>query len=161
MSICTIMMKWMFCLSCFLLSMFQFVYNIFIMVHWKTYSTLFIANFDDYILILIENKSIWFFLDICFIFCSILKQCQLKIWRKDTVSFLAHLSQRLRWAFLIKICPLSVIVVDIVVVVVNFSHFHLLLQNHALGQFQPNLAQSIHGWKGFKLFKCSFPRGRQ
>ena len=42
-------------------------------------------------------------------------------------SFLAHLSQWLKWAFLIKICPLSVIVV---VVVLNFSHFHLLLRNH-------------------------------
>ena len=39
--------------------------------------------------------------------------------------FIAHLSRRLKWAFLIKICPLSV-----VVVVVNFSHFHLLLKNH-------------------------------
>ena len=39
--------------------------------------------------------------------------------------FLAHLSQRLKWAFLINICPLSVFVV----VVINFSHFHLLLQN--------------------------------
>ena len=45
--------------------------------------------------------------------------------------FLAHLSQRLKWAFLIKICQLSVVVVVVVnVVVVNFSHFHLLLQNH-------------------------------
>ena len=35
-----------------------------------------------------------------------------------------HLSRRLMWAFLIKICPLSVVVVA-VVVVVNFSHFHL------------------------------------
>ena len=33
-------------------------------------------------------------------------------------------------AFLIKICPLSVAVVVVVGVVVNFSHFHLLLQNH-------------------------------
>ena len=32
------------------------------------------------------------------------------------------------WAFLIKICPMSVVVV--VVVGANFSHFHLLLQNH-------------------------------
>ena len=39
--------------------------------------------------------------------------------------FLAHLSQRIKWAFLIKICPLSFFGV-----VVNFSHFHLLLQNH-------------------------------
>ena len=40
------------------------------------------------------------------------------------ITFLAHLSWRFKWAFLIKICPLSI------VVVVNFSHFHLLLQNH-------------------------------
>ena len=144
------MMKWMFCLSCFLLSMFQFVYNIFIIVHWKTYSTLFIANFDDYILILIENKSICFFLDICFIFCSILKQCQLKIWRKNTVSFLTHLSQMLRWAFLIKICPLSVIVV-----VVNFSHFHLLLQNH-----WANFNQTWHK-VGIQVVQMLFSKGRQ
>ena len=39
-------------------------------------------------------------------------------------TFLAQLSRRLKWAFLIKICLLSI------VVVVNFSHFHLLLQNH-------------------------------
>ena len=47
--------------------------------------------------------------------------------------FLSHLSRKLKWAFLIKICPLSVVVdgvVVVVVVVVNFSHFHLLLQNH-------------------------------
>ena len=42
--------------------------------------------------------------------------------------FSAHLSRRLKWAFLIKICPLSVVVV--VVVFINFSHFRLLLQNH-------------------------------
>ena len=43
-----------------------------------------------------------------------------------TGNFLAHLSRRLKWAFLIKICPLPVVVVVIVVVVVvaNFSHFH-------------------------------------
>ena len=43
------------------------------------------------------------------------------------ISFLAHLSRRLKWAFLITICPLSFVVV---VVVVNYSHFLLLLQNH-------------------------------
>ena len=43
------------------------------------------------------------------------------------VLFLAHLSQRLKWALLITICPFSVVVV---VVVVNFSYFLLLLQNH-------------------------------
>ena len=39
--------------------------------------------------------------------------------------FLAHLSRRLKWVFLFKISPLS-----FVGVVVNFEHFHLLLQNH-------------------------------
>ena len=41
---------------------------------------------------------------------------------------LAHLSQRLKRAFLIKVCPLSIIVV-VIVVVVKFSHFRLLLLN--------------------------------
>ena len=49
---------------------------------------------------------------------------------KSIRNFFAHLSQRLKWAFLIKICPLSVVVVVVVVgVVVNISHFYLL-QNH-------------------------------
>ena len=43
--------------------------------------------------------------------------------------FLANLSRRLKLAFLVKICPFSVVVV-VVVVGVNFSHFHLLLQKH-------------------------------
>ena len=64
-------------------------------------------------------------------------------------NFLAHLSQRLKWAFLIKICLLSVVVFVVVVVVVNFSHFHLLLQN--------NLAQSILGWRGFKFVQMKGP----
>ena len=38
-----------------------------------------------------------------------------------SVLFLANPRQKLKWALLIKICPLSV-----VVVVINFSHFHLL-----------------------------------
>ena len=49
--------------------------------------------------------------------------------------FLAHLSLRLKWAFLITICQLSVVVV----VVVNFSYFHLLLQNH-----RANFNQTLH-----------------
>ena len=39
--------------------------------------------------------------------------------------FLAHLSRRFKWAFLTKICLFSAIVV-----VINFSPFHLLLKNH-------------------------------
>ena len=43
-------------------------------------------------------------------------------------SFLAHLSRRLKWAFLITMFSLSVVVV---VVVVNFSYFHLLQKHRA------------------------------
>ena len=49
------------------------------------------------------------------------------------VRFLAHLSWRLK--------------LSIVVVVVNFTHFHFL------GQFQPNLAQRILGWSDSSLIK--------
>ena len=43
-------------------------------------------------------------------------------------SFLAHLRRKLKWAFLITMCSLSVVVV---VVVVNFSYFHLLQKHRA------------------------------
>ena len=49
---------------------------------------------------------------------------------KRCLLFVSSPEPRLEWAFLITICPLSVVVVVVVVVVVNFSHFHLLLQNH-------------------------------
>ena len=39
-----------------------------------------------------------------------------KILNLTQYSFLAHLSRRLKWAFLIKFCPLSVVVVVVVVV---------------------------------------------
>ena len=71
--------------------------------------------------------------------------------------FLAHLSRRLKWAFLIKICWLSIIVVDIVVcvvviVVINFSHFHLLLQNHWV-YFNITLHNASMGEGDSSLFK--------
>ena len=71
--------------------------------------------------------------------------------------FLAHLSRRLKWAFLITISPVSVVVV--VVVVVQISQYHLLLQNH-----WANLIHTNYPWlKGIQV--CSnegprpFPRG--
>ena len=70
---------------------------------------------------------------------------------KDYV-FLAHLSRRLKWAFLIKICPLSVVVV----VVVNFSHFHLLLQNH-WANFNQNWHKASLGKGDSSLFKWRTP----
>lgn len=81
------------------------------------------------------------------IFINIIKYNKIKgaTWLKVAlVFFLANLSQRPKWVFLIKICPLSV--------VVNVSYFHLLLQNHWV-----NFTQTWH--KGIleksltKLFK--------
>ena len=66
-------------------------------------------------------------------------------------SFLAHLSWRLKWAFLIKICPLSV-----VVVVVNFSHFHLLLQNQ-WANFNQTWHKASSGKGDSSLFKWPRP----
>ena len=45
----------------------------------------------------------------------------------DFLEFLAHLSWKLKWDFLITFCPSSVR--PSVCLSVNFSHFHLLLQN--------------------------------
>ena len=60
-----------------------------------------------------------------------------------TLEFLAHLCyKKLEWAFLIA-CHMSVCPS------VNFSHF--LFPPKPLGQFQPNLTQSILEWRGFKL----------
>ena len=67
------------------------------------------------------------------------------------------------WAFLIKICPLSVVVVVVIVVVVvlNFSHFYLLLQSHWV-----NFNQTLHNaslGEGAQVCSnegpCTFPRG--
>ena len=69
------------------------------------------------------------------------------------LNILAHLSL---WAFLVKICPLSVIVV-VVGDVVKFSIFHLLLQNH-----WANFNQTLHNASLGGLFKWrtpSFSRG--
>ena len=70
--------------------------------------------------------------------------------------FLAHLSWRLKWAFVIKICPLSV-----VLVIVNFSHFHPLLQNHR-ANFNQTWHKASLGEGNSSLFKEGprpFPRG--
>ena len=69
--------------------------------------------------------------------------------------FLAQLNRRLKWGFLIKICSLSIVVfVVVVVVVVNFSHFHLLLQNH-----RSNFNQTWHFLvKGIQVCSNEGPR---
>ena len=75
-------------------------------------------------------------------------------------SFLGHLSRRLMWAFLIKICPLSVVVFVVVGVIVYFSHFHLLLQNNWANFNQtwhnPSLGEGDSGlfkWRALSLSK--------
>ena len=79
--------------------------------------------------------------------------------RGSSPPFLTHLSWRIRWAFLIKSCRLSIVDVIVVAIVVNFSHFHLLFQN----QISTKLGTK-HPWvKGIQV--CSnkgphpFPRG--
>ena len=74
----------------------------------------------------------------------------LTCFRVRPITFLAHLSRRLKWAFLIKICPLSV------VVIVNFSHFHLLLQNH-WANFNQTWHKASLGEGDSSLFKWRTP----
>ena len=79
-------------------------------------------------------------------------------------TFLANLSQRLKWAFLIKIWPLSVVavIVMVVVVVINFSNFHLLLKNQP-ANFNQTWHKASLGERGFKFVQMKgpsqFPRG--
>ena len=74
--------------------------------------------------------------------------------------FLAHLSWKLKWAFLITFRPLSVRPLSIrlsvrpsVCKLFTFSSS----SPEPLGQFQPNLAQSILGWRGFKFVQMKGP----
>ena len=70
-------------------------------------------------------------------------------WAQCVVHFLAHLSWRLNWAFLIKICCCHKLF--------TFSSS----SPEQLVQFQSNLAQSILGWREFKFVQMkgpAFPR---
>ena len=80
-------------------------------------------------------------------FVNLLIRIMFKEW---LFSILAHLSWRLKWAFLITMCSSSVIVV------VNFSHFRILHQNH-----WPSFNQTWHnaslGRGNSSLFKWRTP----
>ena len=78
-------------------------------------------------------------------YCSYAFICTYLQWLEP---FLAHLSWRLKWAFLIKICSSSV--------VVNFSHFHLLLQNH-WANFNQTWRKASLGKGDWSLFKWRAP----
>ena len=69
-------------------------------------------------------------------------------WENDlqSIAFVAHLSWKLKWAFLITCRPSSVrLSVCLSVRLFTFSSS----SPEPLGQFQPNLAQSILGWCEF------------
>ena len=80
------------------------------------------------------------------------------------MGFLAHLSWKLKWAFLITCRPSSVrpSVYPSVCLSVNFSHFHLLLQNH-WANFNQTWHKVFLGEGDSSLFKwraTPFPKGR-
>ena len=87
--------------------------------------------------------------------------------------FLAQLNRRLKWAFRIKICPLSVVVVVFVVgsreltcrpslvcpydrMSENFSHIHVFLQNH-LANFKLTWHKAFLGKGDSSFFKWRVP----
>ena len=73
--------------------------------------------------------------------------------------FLAHLSWKLKWAFLITCRPSSVcpsICPSVCLSVCKLFTFSSS-SPEPLGQFQPNLAQSIPGWRGFKFVQMKGP----
>ena len=95
------------------------------------------------------SPIIWFFYPLLLIYLIPLVSI-------NTVVLLAHLSWKLKWAFLITFCPSSVrlsvcpSVCPSVRLSVNFFTFSTSSQE-PLGQFQPNLAQIILRLRGFKI----------
>ena len=175
-------------------------------VRWDGfYSTIYMYNLRDLSTWLCNMISEIRRLMIIPIICKLIWDLkkQYLFWQTEyfDLSFLAHLSWKLKWAFLIAFRPSSVCPS------VNFSYFRLLLQNHwanfnqtchkaslgegnsslfkwrappfskgrllrnsenkltkfkksspePLSQFQPNLAQSILGWRGFKFVQIKGP----
>ena len=66
---------------------------------------------------------------------------------------LAHLSWKLKWAFLIARCPSSVLLSVRLLQTLTFSSS----SPEPLRQFQSNLAQSILGWRGFTFVQIEGP----
>ena len=98
---------------------------------------------------------------------SMLKRL-LKCMTLSYLYYLAHLSWKLKWAFLITCRPSSVCpsVRPSVCLSVRPSVCKLFTFSSSspelLGQFQPNLAQSILGWRGFKFVQMkghTLPKG--
>ena len=66
------------------------------------------------------------------------------------VCFLAHLSWKLKWAFRSSVVRRLSVCLSVCPSVCKLFTFSSS-SPEPLGQFQPNLAQSILGWRGFKF----------
>ena len=80
-------------------------------------------------------------------------------WWSKYYHFLAHLSWKLKWAFLITCRPSSLCPSVRPSVCLSVCKLFTLSSSspEPLGQFQPNLAQSIDGWRGFKFVQMKGP----
>ena len=70
--------------------------------------------------------------------------------------FLAHLSWKLKWAFLIT-CSLCRLSVCPSICPSIYNLFTFSSSPEPLGQFQPNLANCILGWRGYKFVQMKDP----
>ena len=80
-------------------------------------------------------------------FLSRINFVQILIIKVNTSCYcLANLSRRFKWPFLTKMCPLSgVVVLVVVIIVVKFSYFHLFIHNH-WANFKTKIGTK-HPWK--------------
>ena len=127
-------------------------YNLAVLCYESQMMGMCLANIA--VIIKIHLKYVWYKIN-HYKSCDFSTICLLDT-KKVFPSLAHHLSRRLKRDFLIKICPLSV-----VLVVENFSHFHLLLKNHWANFNQSWHKASLGGVKFVqtKGFVHPFPRG--
>lgn len=100
----------------------KYVWNIFMnKIHYISFNSFF-SHFQIHLYDYLQNLLVWKCYEE-----NKLTHLQLVLWISD-FQFLAHLGQRLKWTFLIKICPLMSIIIIIIVIVIdiaclNFSYF--------------------------------------
>lgn len=90
-------------------------------IHYISFNSFF-SHFQIHLYDYLQNLLVWKCYEE-----NKLTHLQLVLWISD-FQFLAHLGQRLKWTFLIKICPLMSIIIIIIVIVIdiaclNFSYF--------------------------------------
>lgn len=99
----------------------KYVWNSRNKIHYISFNSFF-SHFQIHLYDYLQNLLVWKCYEE-----NKLTHLQLVLWISD-FQFLAHLGQRLKWTFLIKICPLMSIIIIIIVIVVdiaclNFSYF--------------------------------------